>query len=537
MTPLRVRGYAVERLLGSGATGDVWQARVLSSGAPVALKRIVIRDDEQLRRAQAEAALLAALDHPNLVRLHTVAAADDAVVLVLDLADGGSLAALLDARGRLAPGEVITAVAPIAAALEYLHGEGVVHGDVSAANVLFTGAGVPMLADVGVARLTGDDADAEATPAYVDPAVAAGCVPGPQSDVFMVGGVALHALTGAPPWPDEDGDAAVARAARGVLDDVAQRLAGANVPPAMAAVLARALAVDPPRRGTAADLALDLAHSGQPVAVELSAGLARREPQPVVAPGPRHAAPPAANAVRRGFSAGSLTAARPDPARPSFERPSAILGAAGAAPPTRMVGPRPRPVIPRPARRRSRPRLLGAAVAVALAAALAVVGTAWARSTDRHGRGGGNTSVPRSQLETTRTPSAAEHTRPPAVIDWPAALAHLDALRAKAFGTRNPALLRQVYADPHLFHADAGLLIRLVPSGCLLSGVHTRYAGMQVAAHGADAIVTTTATLRPSLLICHGRRQARAPGVGPVRLRVQLVRTPSGVRIAALTDL
>src|SRR3954447_17145409 len=284
----KLRGYTVERLLGSGGSGEVWQARVTSSGAPVALKRVPTVSDEQRHRARAEAALLSALDHPNLVRLHSMVPAHDALVLVLDLADGGSLADLLAARGRLTPGEVITAVAPVAAALAYLHGEGVVHGDVSPGNILFTAAGVPLLADVGVARLTGDDSDAEATPAYVDPSVAAGCIPGAPSDVFMLGGVGLHALTGTPPWPASDGAAALQLAADGELGDVAGRLAAAGVTSAMAAVVGRALAIDPQRRGTAAELALDLRHSGEPVAVELGAGTLR--PVPRGLSGPRHAA-------------------------------------------------------------------------------------------------------------------------------------------------------------------------------------------------------------------------------------------------------
>lgn len=107
---------------------------VAASGDAVALKRISIAEPEQGSRAQTEAALLSALDHPHLVRLHALVPTDDATVLVLDVADGGSLAELLSARGRLTPGEVITAVAPIGAALAHLHDEGVVHGDVSAAN-------------------------------------------------------------------------------------------------------------------------------------------------------------------------------------------------------------------------------------------------------------------------------------------------------------------------------------------------------------------------------------------------------------------
>jgi hypothetical protein len=498
--PLRLRGYAVEQLLGAGASSEVWQARVVSSGARVALKRIAIRSAEQLRRAHAEAALLAALDHPNLVRLHTLVDDGDAVVLVLDLADGGSLGDLLVARGRLAPGEVITAVAPVAAALEYLHGEGVVHGDVSAANILFTESGVPLLADVGVARLTGDDADAEATPAYVDPAVAAGCVPGPQSDVFMLGAVALHALTGTPPWPDEDASAALARAASGDLDDVPDRLARAGVTPATAVALVRALAIDPQRRGTAADLALDLAHSGQPVAVELAAGSARGGSYAIDHAGPRHAA--------------------------VIGQPSTRPPASGGAPPTRMVGPRPRPVIPRPRRRRFRPRRAVTAGLVALAAAFAVVGTAWARSGDAADRSGQATSIPRPKVETPQLRAS--------VADWSAELAELDALRAKAFATRDAALLRRVYVPGPLLAADTALLARIVPRGCGLAGVRTRYTRVHASVRGNRVTLSVIAILAPSRLVCGGTPHGTAAGAGPTRLQLELTRTKNGVRIADL---
>ena len=368
---VELRGYVVEQLLGRGSSGEVWRARVAATGEAVALKRIPTEDPEAVRRVRTEAALLTELDHPHLVRLHTLIPTGDSGVLVLDLAEGGSLAQLLAARGRLTPGEVITAVAPVGAALAYLHRNGVVHGDVSAANILFLADGAPMLSDVGVARLAGDVSDVHSTPAYIDPAVAAGCVPGPQSDVFMLGAVALHALTGQPPWPAADAQEALALAAQGRLDDIAARLAAAGVPEAMAAVLGRALAVDPHRRGTAADLALDLRHSGEPLAVELAAGRAR---PPVGRPvGPRHAARPAHDGararardrdrarvrvrarVRRPDDGGwgepdEREARAADPARPAFERP--MLAAryrppVGAAPPTRLVGPRPRPEIPR----------------------------------------------------------------------------------------------------------------------------------------------------------------------------------------------
>src|SRR5690242_15718905 len=105
-------GYRVEELIGAGSSAEVWRGRVMSTGVPVALKRVWMTDRAATETALAEAALLSALDHPHLVKLHQVRRVDDDVVLVLDLAAAGSLAALLDRRGKLTVGEVVTALAP-----------------------------------------------------------------------------------------------------------------------------------------------------------------------------------------------------------------------------------------------------------------------------------------------------------------------------------------------------------------------------------------------------------------------------------------
>ena len=171
-------------------------------GAAVAVKVLVAGDPERQAR---EAALLGELDHPHLVRLVEVVhqprrGGEARVALVLELLAGGSLAALLARRGRLRPGEVVTAVAPVAAALAHAHEHGVVHGDLSPGNIVFTAEGRPVLTDLGVARVLGETAAGEVTPAYVDPTVARGGAPGPASDVFGVAAAAFHALTGVAPW-------------------------------------------------------------------------------------------------------------------------------------------------------------------------------------------------------------------------------------------------------------------------------------------------------------------------------------------------
>jgi hypothetical protein len=152
-------GFDVEHLVGFGRSGEVWRARERDTGDLVALKRLrvggVAADDEAHRQLRRAAALLATVRHDHIVRVRATVPTADGVVLVLDYAPGGSLAALLATRGALTAGEVVTVAAPLAAALAEAHGRGFVHGDITAGNVLFDDAGKPLLADLGVARLVG----------------------------------------------------------------------------------------------------------------------------------------------------------------------------------------------------------------------------------------------------------------------------------------------------------------------------------------------------------------------------------------------
>jgi serine/threonine protein kinase len=259
-----VPGYTLEALLGRGGSGEVWRAVPRRGGAPVAVKVLV--SGEPARQAR-EAALLGELDHPHLVRLIEVVhqprrGGAPRVALVLELLAGGSLAALLARRGRLRPGEVVTAVAPVAAALAHAHGNGVVHGDLSPGNIVFTAEGRPVLTDLGVARVLGETSAGEVTPAYVDPTVARGGAPGPASDVFGVAAAAFHALTGIAPWNAATPADTLRVAAAGLLPDLAEL--APEAPRELIDVISRGLAADPHDRGSAAAFALDLRHACRP---------------------------------------------------------------------------------------------------------------------------------------------------------------------------------------------------------------------------------------------------------------------------------
>lgn len=532
----RLPGYHVDQLLGFGGAGEVWRGRVAATGEAVALKRIRVEDPDQLRAARREAALLGTLDHPNLVRLHDVLPTANSLVLVLDLAGGGSLAQLVAARGRLSPGETISALAPIAAALAHAHAAGVVHGDVTPANVLFSELGLPLLADLGVARVVGDEVLVRSTPSFVDPGVAVGGMPGPHSDVFMIGGVTLFALTGRPVWSGASAEEVLAQAGTGKLGDVAARLASAGAPGRIAEVVARAMQREPQLRGTAAEFALDLRHAGRPVAVELGAGRPRIAPARPAAPlaRGRHAA-----AEPTSHQASAPAAA--NPARPDFERP----GPAPLPPAEPLThGVRLRPLAARPVRRRWRRRaLVSTAVAVAAATVLGI--GAWRLGPWRPSAAATPAAAtPTAATPATATPTAATPTAPKPTASVAlgnaaqgaalrAALVRLDAVRERAFAQRAPALLAQVYRSAALIEQDAELVRSLVPPGCGLIGLRTSYRDVTVANSAGDrAEVRTRVTLAPSALVCRGRTQARAPGLGPTTLHIVLVRDGAGYRIA-----
>jgi hypothetical protein len=233
-----------------------------------------------------------------------------------------------------------------------------------------------------------------------------------------------------------------------------------------------------------------------------------------------------------------------------------------------MVSPRPRPVVPRPARGRlgRRGAVLAAAAAVAVAVAAAVAVGWFGGGAGRHRAHDGLQARADVVSAAGRTPagaaahraashvpsaahlptaglqpgpgSAAAGRRPPgASIDWLAQLRRLDAVRGQAYAQRRPALLRQVYRSPRLLRSDAAVLIRTVPAGCGLVGVRSRFAAAAVHPAASGAVVTVTATVSASRLLCGGALRATAAGSVPARLRFVLARTTRGVRIVAERQL
>lgn len=194
-----VPGYVVSELIGRGGAGAVWAATRVGDAAPVALKQLVPTADVSAG-ALREIHAMRGLDIPHVVRLHEVHALDEGTVLVLDLMQGGSLAAVLAARGTLSAGETVTVLTPILTALGRLHRLGVVHGDISPGNILFDLTGRPAIGDLGEARVAGATVeDPGASVGFVAPELLMGEPARPASDVYSVGALGVACLTGCPP--------------------------------------------------------------------------------------------------------------------------------------------------------------------------------------------------------------------------------------------------------------------------------------------------------------------------------------------------
>ncbi|WP_073918003.1 serine/threonine-protein kinase [Streptomyces sp. CB00455] len=212
--------YRLDRLLGRGGAGDVYEALDLRLRRPVAVKTFRPAGGAQTQeRFVEEGRVLARLRHPGLVTLYDSGRDEDQCYLVMRLFEGGTLRRRI-AASPLAPAEVVRIGSALAAALAHVHAAGVVHRDVKPSNVLLDGSGMPHLADFGNARVLGAPARTAAgtvvgTAAYLAPEQVRGEGAGPAADVYSLGLVLLEALKGEREYAGPPSEAAAARLRRG----------------------------------------------------------------------------------------------------------------------------------------------------------------------------------------------------------------------------------------------------------------------------------------------------------------------------------
>jgi tetratricopeptide (TPR) repeat protein/tRNA A-37 threonylcarbamoyl transferase component Bud32 len=204
----RIGDYEVVGPIGeAGGMGVVYRARHTKLDRFVALK-MPLRTDGDVVRFRAEAEAAAQLDHPGIVPIYEVGEERGRPYFSMALVEGGSLSKRVSREGPLRPRDAATLVQAVAEAVHYAHERGVIHRDLKPANILLSANGSPKVTDFGLAKRLETASDLThtgqvlGTPSYMPPEQARGDLAaiGPTSDVYALGGVLYHALTGRPPF-------------------------------------------------------------------------------------------------------------------------------------------------------------------------------------------------------------------------------------------------------------------------------------------------------------------------------------------------
>ena len=211
--PCEIGDYELLEELGHGGMGVVYKARQISLNRVVALKmllrgRFASATDQARFRAEAEA--IAQLDHPNIVPVYEVGQLEGNIFFSMKYVQGQTLQQVLES-GPLESRRAAEIMATVAHAIDFAHRRGVLHRDLKPSNILIDLAGQPHVNDFGLAKqvrepmgLTRSGA-VLGTPAYMSPEQAAGNrgQVGPASDVYSLGSILYHAITGQPPFVGE----------------------------------------------------------------------------------------------------------------------------------------------------------------------------------------------------------------------------------------------------------------------------------------------------------------------------------------------
>lgn len=259
-----------------GATGMVWHARRISLGRACALKLLIGgRDASESDRARfiLEAEASAALDHPNIIRVHGAGEVEGHLYLEMELMAGETLADRLVA-GVPSPVQAAEWARGLAEGLAHAHSRGVLHRDIKPGNVLVAEDGSLKLGDFGVARMLAQPSDLTltfgvvGTPMYLAPEVArqGATAASTASDVFSLGAVLHEMLTGQPPRRSRDPLQVLAEVQQDPL--VAPSRVRRGIPHDLDILCQRCTAEEPGRRfGSALELAEELGRHlrGEPI--------------------------------------------------------------------------------------------------------------------------------------------------------------------------------------------------------------------------------------------------------------------------------
>lgn len=244
--------YKLLNKIGRGSSATVFEAldtRLERRVAVKVLHRELASDQAFLDRFADEARAAASLKHSNVMSVHDWGEdeidGETVPFLVLELLEGGSLRAMLDEGVVCSPSQVIAFGIDACRALNYAHNQGLVHRDITPANLMFTELGTLKIADFGLARALSDSGWTEpgktlvGTARYASPEQAQGLNLGPESDVYSLGLILIESLSGSVPFSADtllgtlaarvETDVEIPEAAAGELEPVIREMTRRDV--------------------------------------------------------------------------------------------------------------------------------------------------------------------------------------------------------------------------------------------------------------------------------------------------------------------
>jgi serine/threonine protein kinase len=208
MEPDHIGRYEIKSELGRGGMATVFRAYDPRFKRDVAIKVLpsqFLHDPTFRARFEREAQVIAAIEHPNIVPVYDYGEENEQPYLVMRFMHGGSLADLLQQKGKLSFTEASRIINQLAPALDEMHSQGIIHRDLKPGNILFDHYGNAFLSDFGIARLTqatttltGDAI--VGTPSYMSPEQARGEEIDGRSDIYALGAILFEMLTGKTPY-------------------------------------------------------------------------------------------------------------------------------------------------------------------------------------------------------------------------------------------------------------------------------------------------------------------------------------------------
>ena len=225
MAPIYLEGqnlgkYRILEQLGRGGMAQVYKAYHPQLDRYVAIKILrsdLVEEEEFLARFRREARAVAALRHPHIVQIYDFDVQDDLYYMVMELLEGDTLKAYLNAmrvRGeRLPLGETVRIFTDVLVGLSYAHGEGIIHRDLKPANIMLTKRGQAVLTDFGIAQIVGGtqytvSGALMGTLSYMAPEQGLDGHCDVRSDIYSLGIAYYEALTGTVPF-DADSPLAI----------------------------------------------------------------------------------------------------------------------------------------------------------------------------------------------------------------------------------------------------------------------------------------------------------------------------------------